>query len=64
MRSLTRQLSPNVLDANSGRALITRHMAGQLIRPQQFDGRQIEKRMDELARRYHETQDRKKNWNL
>jgi hypothetical protein len=34
-------------------------MTGEVIRPQQFDRREIEKRMDELARRYHETHDQK-----
>jgi hypothetical protein len=34
-------------------------MRGRLIRPQQFTREEIEKRMDELARRYHETHDKK-----
>jgi FKBP-type peptidyl-prolyl cis-trans isomerase (trigger factor) len=34
-------------------------MTDQVIRPQQFTREEIEKRMDDLARRYHETHDKK-----
>jgi FKBP-type peptidyl-prolyl cis-trans isomerase (trigger factor) len=34
-------------------------MPDRLIRPQQFTREEIEKGMDELARRYHETHEKK-----
>jgi hypothetical protein len=37
----------------------TIYMRDRLIRPKQFSRADTEKRMDELARRYHETHDRR-----
>jgi FKBP-type peptidyl-prolyl cis-trans isomerase (trigger factor) len=34
-------------------------MAARVIQPEQFTREEIERRMDELARRYHETHDKK-----